>query len=81
MKTELDFKDSGAWGLMSERISFVLPDWSVPCSTGQMDVWLNRLDIGKARYMEMFNTSHEDFIKMNSDWPLRSWVGLLLEQT
>ena len=80
MRQERDFKDSEAWDLMSERISFVLPDWSVPCSTDQMDLWLDRLDIRVSKYMEMFNTSHEDFIKMNHNWPLRAWIGILLEQ-
>ena len=80
MRTERDFNDSEAWDLMAERISYALPKWTEPCSIDKMDWWLDRLDIGKARYTEMFNTSHEDFIKMN-DWPLRAWIGLLLEQT
>ena len=64
-----------------------LPRWAGPCSPEAMRLWAERLDLGpktvrstKTIYEGMTNTTMEEFIELNPGWPLRSFVGLMLEE-
>jgi hypothetical protein len=73
-----DFKDSDTWDLLADnQTHYRLPEWDVPCTVSKMKEWEKRLDISD--YQEVTQTSRGDFIKLNPDWPLRAYVGLLLE--
>lgn len=74
-----DFTDSGWWEELAKRhmTSYDLPKWHEVCSIEKMELWCDRLDLD---YQAITNTTHQEFIELNPDWPLRAFVGLLLEQ-
>jgi len=41
--------------------------------------WLDRLDLNERDHLRVTATSLDDFIAMNPAWPLRAWIGLMLE--
>ena len=75
-----DFSDSEHWEYLADRHlhSYTLPRWHEICTVGKMELWCDRLDL--TDHEQVTNTTHEEFIALNQDWPLRSFVGLLLEQ-
>lgn len=77
MRTE--FTDSDYWQELAKRhlTRYDLPKWHEVCSIEKMEIWCDRLDLN---YEQITNTSHQEFIELNKDWPLRSFVGLLLKQ-
>ena len=74
-----EFKDSDEWEKMIESTKYVLPGWEVLPTILLMELWLERLNISKRLYIDHMQTNLKDWIKLNPEWPLRSWVGLLLE--
>lgn len=78
MKT--DFKDSEHWDELAEELMpYRLPEWDIAPTATIMREWLKRLEIKEALFEEAFRTSLSDWIALNHDWPLRAFVGLLLE--
>jgi hypothetical protein len=77
MKAE--FKDSAEWERLCEKTRYVLPAWEVVATVDNFRVWLNRLDIKEADYRDAMQTKIADMILLNPGWPLRAFVGLLLE--
>ena len=75
-----DFTDSGYWDELAKRhlSSYNLPNWHEVCSRIEMEKWMNRLDL--MDYEKIVNTTLEEFRELNKDWPLRAFIGLLLEQ-
>jgi len=73
-----NFSDSGLWEELAKQYltSYDLPPWAEPCTAGKMELWCDRLDLN---YEQITNTTHQEFIELNG-WPLRAFVGLLLEQ-
>ena len=71
-----DFTDSRAWEELADKYC-TLPNWSEPCTEERMVWWCKRLDVN---YQKITNTTHQEFIELNETWPLRAFVGLLLEQ-
>jgi hypothetical protein len=41
--------------------------------------WLDRLDLTERDHLRIASTSLNDFIDLNPSWPLRAWIGLMLE--
>jgi hypothetical protein len=82
IKTKADFNDAAHWdGLAEIHLSrFNLPKWEIPCSPDQMEIWADRVGISKSDCLKYWNTDFADFIVLNPDWPLRAFIGLLLEQ-
>ena len=70
-----DFTDAEAWQRLAEKYC-TLPNWSEPCTVERMIWWCKRLDVN---YQKISNTTHQEFMELNTDWPLRAFVGLLLE--
>jgi len=86
MTTELrpeesfDGGDRAYWILMAKRRGIRLPLWRMPCTTGGFRRFLKKLSITVNDYLVVNNDNRlNDFITMNSNWPLRAWVGHLLE--
>ena len=75
------FLDAKNWDYLETRwlMRYNLPDWHEPCQKDVMELWLDRMDISKKVYMDYTQTSFEDWIKLNPRWPLRAWIGLMLE--
>jgi hypothetical protein len=82
IKSRSDFNDAAYWdGLAEIHLSrFNLPKWDVPCSPEQMETWADRVGFSKSECLKYWNTDFADFIAMNPEWPLRAFIGLLLEQ-
>lgn len=80
-KPRSDFVDSSHWDQLARKhlSAFSLPKWSVLCTPERMARWAERLNITEAEYRRQTMTSFEQFIRLNPDWPLRAWIGLLLE--
>ena len=81
--------DSKEWNELAGRLlpRYTMPKWSVPCTPEAMRLWAERLDLGpktarstKTAYEGMTNTTMEEFIELNNGWPLRAFVGLMLEE-
>lgn len=56
-----------------------LPRWDIPCEPEAMRLWLDRMDMTEAEYVRQTNTSLDDFCALNPTWPLRAWLGTVLE--
>ena len=76
-----EFTDSQEWDALAKQhlVSYNLPDWSIPCSSANMMLWLDRLNLTEGDYKNIFGGTVHDFMMMNPTWPLRAWVGLMLE--
>lgn len=74
-----EFFDDAEWLRLCDRTRYILPDWSVSPTRENIRLWLNRLDIREVDYREAMQTSVADMIELNPTWPLRAFVGLLLE--
>ena len=76
-----DFYDSEHWLELADKhlASYTLPAWNQPCSTEEMKRWLNRLDMTEKDYKKLTNTTLDEFRMLNPTWPLRAFVGLILE--
>ena len=81
LRSEASFSDSGTWNELAGKhvTRFNMPDWDEPCSVEQMGRWLDRLNISKDEYTVYTGTDFEDWMAFNPDWPLRAFVGVLLE--
>ena len=77
MKT--DFADIPHWNELAAKQRYSLPGWDKPCTVEKMELWLDRLNISKALYKQRTNTTLEEFIELNPEWPLRAFIGLMME--
>ena len=75
-----DFADSRYWEGLARARGLLLPHWSTRWTTGRAERWLRKLGITVAEYLDWDGGKlMKDFGQRNPDWPLRAWVGLLLE--
>lgn len=75
-----DFAEAYLWTELAHAIKFRLPLWRLKCTTGGMRRALKKLGIPVDEYLEANNEKNlKAFAKNNPEWPLRAWVGLLLE--
>ena len=76
-----DFTDSASWMELADKhlASYDLPRWHEVCSTEKMVQWLDRLDWTEKDFKKWTNTTLDDFMLLNPTWPLRAFVGLILE--
>ena len=74
-----EFRDSALWEELCEKTRYVLPKWEAVATPENIRIWLNRLEIREVDYREAMQTSVQDMIRLNPTWPLRAFVGQLLE--
>ncbi|NPV08145.1 MAG: hypothetical protein HPY83_09310, partial [Anaerolineae bacterium] len=76
-----DFLDAPHWAELARQYGVRLPQWWVPCTRKHMVRWLPKLGYDLAWYRDWAGKSDLTwFMKRNPDWPLRAFVGLLLEE-
>ncbi|NPV07578.1 MAG: hypothetical protein HPY83_06400, partial [Anaerolineae bacterium] len=76
-----DFLDAPHWAELARQYGVRLPQWWVPCTRKHMVRWLPKLGFSLAWYRDWAGKSDLTwFMKRNPDWPLRAFVGLLLEE-
>lgn len=79
-KFRRDFADEGEWERLAKARGMRLPIWTLAPTPGNMRKWLRKTGWTGAQYLEWAGEKTlSDFAKRNPDWPLRAWVGLVLE--
>ena len=75
-----NFLDDGHWVDLARKYYVRLPIWKTAPTTEKMRYWLRKFRVRETEYLEATGYKVlEDFMRLNPDWPLRAWVGLLLE--
>lgn len=80
LRGEETFIEQYIWLELAAKRKVRLPMWRLPCTTGGMRRYLKKLGIEVTDYLDYSNEKNlRIFGQNNPTWPLRSWVGLLLE--
>lgn len=75
-----DFADMYEWEGLAHQYGVRQPHLIQPVTTGAITRWCRKLGVSLASYREWWGgSSLRDFQQQNPDWPLRAWVGLVLE--
>lgn len=75
-----EFIDDETWAALARRFYIRLPIWKTEPSDEAMRKWLRRFRVSERVYLEAAGYKNlSDFRILNPDWPLRAWVGLLME--
>src|SRR4051794_34907534 len=75
-----DFADRPEWERLASAYGVRQPAWSEPVTVSAIRRWCKRLGISTEVYREWWSSaSLGEFARQNPDWPLRAWLGLLLE--
>ena len=75
-----DFLDATTWDELARAYGVRLPQWHQGPTPGQMQRWLKKCGVSTTVYWEYSaDKPLSEFARLNPDWPLRAWVGLLLE--
>ena len=76
-----NFMDAPNWRRLASGRGVILPAWGIPPTPGAMERWLKKLGMSVPAYLEWAGErTLKDFAAANSLWPLRAWVGCLLEE-
>ena len=79
-KYRTDFMDQGLWTSLASSRHLRLPQWRKGPVPRDMERYLKLLGVSITTYYEYSGTKAlREFGQMNPTWPLRAWVGLLLE--
>lgn len=75
-----DFADSDHWSELSRKLYIHLPRFGSRASDEDMRRWLRKFRVTEADYLSATGYKElGDFRTLNPDWPLRAWVGILME--
>lgn len=75
-----EFAEGLHWAELAKKRGIRLPLWRMPITSGGMRKYLKKLGVEVEQYLEYNNEKNlREFAKRNPEWPLRAWVGLLLE--
>lgn len=75
-----DFLDDNHWIELARKFYIRLPRYGIPATDEKKMYWLRKFRVTEKQYLDM--TGYEklsDFNDLNPKWPLRAFVGLLLE--
>lgn len=75
-----DFDDDKHWIELARKYYIRLPKYGTFPTPEKMRYWLRKFRVPESSYLEMTGFKIlEDFATLNQGWPLRAFVGLLLE--
>lgn len=75
-----DFADLNAWEGLAHQYGVRQPHLIQPVTTGAITRWCRKLGVSLSSYHSWWGgSSLRAFQEQNPDWPLRAWVGLVLE--
>lgn len=75
-----DFEDANHWKDLAVKYYIRLPVWKTTATPQKMRHWLRKFRIAEKDYLDMTGYKRlENFMELNPNWPLRAWLGLLLE--
>jgi hypothetical protein len=78
-KYRRDFMDSDLWDQLAKTRGIRLPPWWAAPTRGKLNSWWKRL--GKVPFKDAFGANPIRLIELNPDFPLRAFVGYMLEMT
>ncbi len=79
-KLRSNFLDRAEWDRLAKAAKVRMPAWTTPMSRPLLIRWIHRLGLSLTDYQVWSGFKQpEEFITANADWPLRAFVGLLLE--
>lgn len=70
-----DFMDAPEWDRLAKLYGVQLPVWSARCSARLMGNWVAKVGLNRNDYGDL-----GEWARLNPQWPLRSFVGLMLEE-
>jgi len=77
----VDPGDAANWTELASKRGLRLPSSKTRCTRGGMEKWLRRLGLSTDWYREYTGfRSLSEWIAANPDWPLKAFVGLMLEE-
>lgn len=80
LRSDFHPDDEREWAELAAAAGIKLPPYGVPCTPGKMRSWLARLGISVKQYLAWDGGKRlADFATRNPTWPLKAWLGLLLE--
>ncbi len=88
LRSDFPGDDEDEWSALAAAAGVRLPPYGVPCTPGRMSGWLAKLGIPLDAYLDWngagINGKSDaarlsDFPKRNPGWPLKAWLGLVLE--
>ena len=88
LRSDFPSEDEAEWSALAAAAGIKLPPYGVPCMTGRMSDWLARLGIPLGAYLDWMGVGIDgtersaklaDFAARNPRWPLKAWLGLVLE--
>ena len=80
MRTLTDFADHQHWHDLARKHGVRLPAYSTMTSTASMKKYIKRCGLTVPQYLEWTGYKRlNDWTRLNPDWPLTAFVGLLLE--
>ena len=76
-----EFTDAQWWDNLWDQhhIPYQQPKWSERCTTKRMGYWLKELNKTETWYKRKTMTSLNEFVDLNPTWPLRAWLGTVME--
>ena len=79
-----DFADASHWERLAPARGVRLPQWATRNTSGKTVRWLRKLGWTVPQFYDWYGGDAKDqrlgcFAKANPTWPLRAFVGLLLE--
>jgi hypothetical protein len=74
-----DFADDPMWQERAKAHGIRLPAWHYGCTVKLMRQRLRRIGLTEAKYREMAGADCAHFAAHNPRWPLRAFVGVVLE--
>lgn len=75
------YDDEAYWNKLALEYlgSYALPRWNKEVTATILLLWMERIGVNKTRFQQIFGVSPTEFCAINSKWPLRAVIGLLLE--
>lgn len=75
-----NFLDANHWKELAQKYYIRLPVWKTEPTPEKMRFWLRKFRVSEKDYLDATGYKRlENFMELNPDWPLRAWLGLLLE--
>ena len=78
-KYRRDFMDSDLWDQLAKTRGIRLPPWWAAPTRGKLNSWWKRL--GDCPFFEAYGCKASGLIERNPDYPLRAFVGMMLERS
>jgi hypothetical protein len=75
------FRDAPYWDNLATKYlaSYSMPNWGVPATTELVLEWMMRIGVRESQLNEVLGCSAEELVRLNKKYPIRAFIGILLE--